>query len=182
MPIASLSAPSSFPSWCNAPTTKLAIQSHIWTPSLSAELTASVWKPRAPSEGASKGGLPARGSSAPFVPPVGREARCCRQRLSGCSTRPAGREKESLARLSADRASSDPAALPPSYLPPTRLPTTPASPKYAEWDSLDAEPKVELPRANPGRELAPLVRQGQSELDDPQQVDVAPQRLVVVVA
>lgn len=47
---------------------------------------------------------------------------------------------------------------------------------------VDAELKVELPRADARGEFAVLVAQSQAELDDPEQVDVTPQSLVVVVA
>jgi len=51
-----------------------------------------------------------------------------------------------------------------------------------EKDALDAEGEVELPRADPRCQLTVFVGQSDTELDDPEQVDVAPQRLVVVVA
>lgn len=47
---------------------------------------------------------------------------------------------------------------------------------------VDAELEVELPRADARGELAVLVAQGQTELNDPEQVDVTPEGLVVVIA
>jgi hypothetical protein len=49
-------------------------------------------------------------------------------------------------------------------------------------NSLDAKREVELPRADSWCQLAVLVRKGDTELNDPEQVDVTPEGLVVVVA
>ncbi len=48
-------------------------------------------------------------------------------------------------------------------------------------DALYAESKVELPRRALGREVAVLVREGDADLYDLEQVDVAAHGLVVVV-
>lgn len=47
---------------------------------------------------------------------------------------------------------------------------------------VDAEPEVELPRADTRCEFTILVCEGDPELDDPEEVDVAAEGLVVVVA
>ena len=58
----------------------------------------------------------------------------------------------------------------------------------ADWqdsndqDSLYAEAEVELPGADARCEFAAFVGEGEAELDDAEEVDVAPERLVVVVA
>lgn len=46
---------------------------------------------------------------------------------------------------------------------------------------LDVEVEVELPRAGILRKVPFLVREGQTNLDGLEQVDVTPQRLVVVI-
>lgn len=61
---------------------------------------------------------------------------------------------------------------------PTQLPPYSSPCGY----SLDVEPKVELPGADSRSEFPVLVGEGEAELNDPEQVDVASQGLVVVVA
>lgn len=56
-----------------------------------------------------------------------------------------------------------------------------AQPKKETRDSLDAEAEVELPSTDAGGEFSALVGEGEAELDDAEEVDVAPKGLVVVV-
>lgn len=50
------------------------------------------------------------------------------------------------------------------------------------YNSLDVELEIELPSTNPRRKLTIFIGEGEAQLDDPEQVDVAPEGLVMVVA